>query len=212
MKSILERAAKALAGPLLVALAGPAMAQGNCGPETLLSPIPQYAIKFRICDSTLFGTVTTLGTGWAAVGFGRDQFMPETDVFMAGVSGGVAYSQDAFAVLRNPPVRDISQDVTLLSATEINGVTSFSFSRLLNTGDAAGDFDLTNGAYYILMAYEETSDSLTSRHSWADASDQAYFFSPVPEPAAVLMMLAGLGLVAQRARAGQAHRTDSAAR
>jgi hypothetical protein len=151
-----------------------------------------------VCGSALVGSVTTIGTGWAAFGFGRDQFMPETDVFMAGVLDGVAYSQDAFALQRNPPVRDASQDVSLLSATEINGVTSFSFSRPLNTGDAVGDFDLTNGSYYVLMAYQASSDSLTVRHSWSDASDQPYFFSPVPEPGSVLMMLGGLGLLAGR--------------
>ncbi len=187
---------------LAVALlsAGNAMAQVPCGPATTLSPTPEYSLTFQVCGSSLVGSVTAMTTGWAAFGFGRDQLMPETDVFMAGVSGAAAYSQDAFAFVRSPPVRDLSQDVTLLNANEANGVTSYSFSRLLNTGDTAGDYDLTDGSYFILMAFHADSDSLTSRHTWREASDLSYTFAPVPEPESALMMLAGLGLLAHRLR------------
>lgn len=199
MKLMSELASKlALAVALLSARN--AMAQDPCGPATTLSPAPAYSLTFQVCGSSLVGSVTAMATGWAAFGFGRDQLMPETDVFMAGVSGGVAYSQDAFAFMRSPPVRDLSQDVTLLSATEANGVTSYSFSRPLNTGDTAGDYDLTNGSYFLLMAYNAGSDSLTSRHTWREASALAYNFAPVPEPESILMMLAGLGLLARRLR------------
>jgi hypothetical protein len=179
--------------------AGNALAQVACGAATTLSPVPEYSLTFQVCGNALVGSVTTTGTGWAAFGFGPDELMPDTDVFMAGVSAaGVAYSQDAFAVARSAPVRDLSQDVTLISTGGATGGTSYSFSRLLNTGDTAGDFDLTNGSYYVLMAYHATNDSLTARHTWREASELAYTFAPVPEPESILMMLAGLGLMASR--------------
>ncbi len=174
----------------------------TCGPDTTYAPTSDYSLTFRVCDNSFVGTVTARATGWVAVGFSRDQFMPGTDVFMAGVlPNATAYGLDAFAFLRNPPVPDPSQDVTLLSAGESNGITSYTFTRLLNTGDSR-DFDLTDGAYYILAAFQSTSDDLTVRHSFSDASELTYTFAPVPEPASVLMMLAGLGLLAGRLRRG----------
>ena len=172
----------------------------TCGPETTYSPLSDYSLTFRVCDNSFVGTVTARATGWVAVGFSRDQFMPGTDVFMAGVlPDGSPYGVDAFAFMRNPPTRDLSQDVSLQSPTELNGFTSYTFTRLLNTGDSR-DFDLTDGQYYILGAFQSTSDSLTVRHSFSDASDLTYAFAPVPEPASVLMLLAGIGLLAGRLR------------
>ena len=85
--------------------------------------------------------------------------------------------------------------MSLQSATELNGFTSYTFTRLLNTGDSR-DFDLTDGLYHILGAFQSTSDNLTVRHSFSDASELTYAFAPVPEPASVLMLLAGIGLLA----------------
>jgi hypothetical protein len=183
-----------------VASAGGASGLAPCGPETTLSPSSDYSFSFRVCGGSLVGTVTARAVGWVAVGFSRDQYMPDTDVFMAGVlPDGTTYGVDAYAFQRNPPTPDASQDVTLLSATELNGVTQYAFTRLLNTGDAR-DFDLTNGAYHVLAAFQSSSDSLTVRHSFADASSLLYSFTPVPEPASVVMLLAGLGLLAGRLR------------
>jgi hypothetical protein len=184
-----------------MASAGGAAGLAPCGPETTFSPSSDYAFTFRVCGDSLVGTVTARAVGWVALGFGRDQFMPVTDTFMAGVlPDATTYGVDGFAFLRNPPVPDASQDVTLLAASEIDGVTRYSFSRLLNTGDTA-DFDLTDGEYHILAAFQSSSDDLTVRHSFADASELTYRFAPVPEPATLAMLLAGLGLLALRVRA-----------
>lgn len=189
---------------LVLTAAGLAAACGTataaCGPDTTIAPTTDYTLTFKVCDDSLVGSVTAIGTGWVAVGFGRDQYMPETDVFMAGVlPDGTVYSRDAYAQFRSPPVADASQDVQLLGATESNGVTNISFSRRLNTGDAS-DFDLTDGPYYILMAFNATSDTLTVRHSYADSSDFAYAFAPVPEAQAAGMLAAGLGVLVGRLR------------
>lgn len=189
--------AAALATGLNIAVAA-------CGPETHFAPNQDYALTFKICDNSLFGTVTARASGWVAVGFSSDQYMPATDIVMAGVlPDGTAYHQDAFAQRRTPPNRDASQDVQLLSASELGGVTSYSFSRLLNTGDASQDYDLTDGPYYILAAFQASSDNLREQHSYADASEFTYVFAPVPEPQTVLMLLAGLGFLAGRLRAAR---------
>lgn len=171
-----------------------------CGPESTFAPSADYSFSWRVCGDSLFGTVAARATGWVAVGFSRDQYMPGTDVFMAGVrSDGTAYGVDAYAFLRNPPVHDASQDVTLLAATEVAGITSYSFSRLLRTGDAV-DFDLTDGPYHVLAAFQASSDSLTVRHSFADASDLPFLFAPVPEPGTLALLAAGIAVVGGAAR------------
>jgi len=197
---------RALVAGCSLAAVSHTMAQEHCSHATTLSPIPDYVLSFQICGSTLYGSVTTRGSGWAAFGFGRDQFMPETDVFMAGVGNGLAYSQDAFALQRAAPRRDASQDVTLLSATEAAGVTRIGFSRPLTTGDAFGDFDLSQGPYYVLMAYQANSDNLAVRHSWSDASDHAFLFAPVPEPESAWLLLIGLGVLMRQARGSRSLR------
>jgi hypothetical protein len=187
----------ALAGLLA---AGSGLSAAACGPETALVPSDNYSLTFRVCDNSLVGTVVARATGWVAFGFSRTVSMPGSDVFMAGVqSDGTAYGVDAFAELRAPPAADDSQDVTLIDATELSGVTSYSFSRLLSTGDPR-DYDLTDGSYYILWAFNQTNDSLNSRHTDAGASDFPYQFAPIPEAPTALLGLAGLGLLAARLR------------
>lgn len=187
-----------LAAGLLAAGAG--QARAACGAETTISPNEDYALSFKVCEDRFVGTVTARSAGWVAVGFSQDQYMPQTDVFMAGVlADGTAYARDAFAVFRSPPVTDAQQDVNLLSITEADGVTRYTFSRLLKTGDTDGDYDLTQGTHHILMAFNATSDAMTDRHTFADASELAYAFAPVPEPQTLVMLLAGLGWLAMRA-------------
>lgn len=184
---------------LLAASSGAAMAA--CGAETTISPIDDFSLTFKVCDNSFVGTVTAKATGWVAVGFSQDQYMPQTDVFMAGVlPDGTAYHQDAFAYFRSPPVADAQQSATLLSASESNGITRYTFSRPLKTTDADMDYDLTQGSYYILTAFNSISDATNERHSYADASDVAYPFAPVPEAQTLWMLLGGLGLVAGRLR------------
>lgn len=187
-----------------------AMAEPACGAATVIGNADAMTLSFQVCGDRFVGSATAKGRGWAAVGFSTDQYMPGTDVFMAGVlSDGTAYGSDRFAYFRSPPVLDVQQDASLDSASESNGFTSFTFSRPLSTGDAMDD-DLTVGSYYILLAYNEVSDSLTDRHTFADPSDMAYTFAavPVPEPSRALMVLAGLALLGVRwaMRGGAAQR------
>ena len=199
MRATLQHALRgaALAGLFAQATA---MAEPACGPATVIGTPDTMTLSFQVCGDQLVGSATAKGRGWAAVGFSTDQYMPGTDVFMAGVlSDGTAYGSDRFAYFRSPPVLDGQQDVRLGSVFESNGVTSFSFSRPLHTGDAM-DYDLTVGSYYILLAYNEVSDVLTDRHTFADPSDMAYTFAavPVPEPSRAWMVLAGLALLGAR--------------
>ena len=48
-----------------------------------------------------------------------------------------------YATANGAPVQDISQDVKLLSATELNGITTVSIRRKLNTCDSKQDNVIT---------------------------------------------------------------------
>jgi hypothetical protein len=180
-------------------------AQAPCGAQTVIGDVNSITLSFQVCGDSFVGTATARGTGWVAVGFSTDQYMPGTDVFMGGVlSNGSTYGSDRFAYFRSPPVVDTQQDARLLAASQANGFTSFTFSRPLSTGDDM-DYDLTVGAFYILLAYHETSDALTDRHTFADPSDIAYVFAPVPEPQTALTLALGLGALGAWARRRRAH-------
>ena len=48
-----------------------------------------------------------------------------------------------YATSNGAPVKDVSQDVTLISSTESNGITTISFKRKLNTCDKEKDYVIT---------------------------------------------------------------------
>lgn len=100
-------------------------AMSACGSETTLASSDGYRLTFKVCDSSFFGTAKARGTGWVAVGFSTDQYMPGTDVFMAGVlPDGTTYGTDRFAYFRSAPIADASQDARLLAASEADGFTT----------------------------------------------------------------------------------------
>ncbi|MEQ1530256.1 MAG: DOMON domain-containing protein [Methylococcales bacterium] len=120
--------------------------------------------------NTLNVTIEAATSGWVGIGFSKTATMDDTDFFIGGVSSnGYAYGADSFYNPLNnthsAPLVDAAQNV-YFNATEANGVTTINFSRLLNTGDTVGDYDLSNGSYSLLWAFRTgtTPDDTTKFH------------------------------------------------
>jgi len=170
---------------------------------------------------TLNMTLQALTTGWVSIGFSTTATMDSTDYVMGGYNAQTssAYGADYFYSLTGPgcpqcaptpdtllatasaPATDSQNNLFAISASETNGITTFSFSRLLNTGDTTGDYDLSQGAYSLEWAFRNTAingDDLSKYHSGGRgvlASDITF----VPLPSAVwLMGSAMLGIAGMR--------------
>jgi hypothetical protein len=193
-----------------ILFANTAAASISCTPTQSFTPNSNYSASYTVCGGALLSmTITANTTGWVAVGFSNDQLMTNTDMVTGGVNAdGTLYLNDRFAINHGAPAIDATQNATPITQTssESNGVTTLTFTRLLNTGDTTGDFNLTNGSYYLLWAYG-SSDTF-GRHTARGASASPISFTaPVPVPAAAWLFGSGLlGLlsfksVAKKARA-----------
>jgi hypothetical protein len=131
--------------------------------------------------------------------------MANLDMVVGGVNSDLTlYGTDRFSSGYAAPAIDAQQNISVTGGTEAGGVTTFSFSRLLNTSDTVGDFNLALGNYYLLWAYGATD--VFSYHTDRGASAVTYSFAtaPVPAPAAVWLFLTGfLGFLRLKSSAKQ---------
>lgn len=125
-------------------------------------------------------------TGWVSLGFHipdpENPLMDDTDFVIGGYNGST-YSGDYFYNTADPhsaPVLD-NNDLSDVSATEVGGVTSFSFSRLLNT-ESVNDYNLGNGPYDVIWALRTgtSADDVTRIHTYRNLLASNVNFVPVP--------------------------------
>jgi cytochrome b involved in lipid metabolism len=107
-------------------------------------------------DTDITITATLRGTGWMAIGFGTG--MRDADVIMMAVKNGAPEALDAKSSGYMLPVLDSQQDVTVVSGSESGGVTTISFKRALNTGDA-NDKAIVPGGNDVIVAWDPASDN-----------------------------------------------------
>lgn len=117
------------------------------------SPNSVYKLDWTVSGTSITFTLTYKGNGWAAVGFGADNKMPDTDIILCSVNFPGAKCTDRYATAKELPPIDNTQNVNIISATTSSGTQTFTFSRALNTGDTSQDFVIPNSSIFVLYAY-----------------------------------------------------------
>jgi hypothetical protein len=110
-------------------------------------------------------------SGWLSVGFSNFPLMQGSDTVTGWVtSTGSVVLFDEYCPDNLQPRPDFdgegAMSVSLVAGTQVGGVTTITFKRKLNTGDAR-DFAITTGSFYLLYALG-TSDGfgkLYSKHT-----------------------------------------------
>ena len=135
-------------------------------------------------------TVTCKTTGWISVGpVGPDGIAHRAggmDVWtMAFVPGKTPVAGNLVDTTNNSPSQPVEDttaggknDLTLLSATQVNGVTTISFKRPFDTGDKVNDIALTNTMQKFTYAYSDPgSTDFQIPHSFDPAVYATWYFT-----------------------------------
>ncbi|XP_067933220.1 DBH-like monooxygenase protein 1 homolog [Watersipora subatra] len=115
----------------------------------------KFHIEWQYTDENVTITATVKTTGWFGIGFSPNGGMGGADIITASVINGKAFLQDRYSEKNGFPTMDISQDVELLSGSEVNGVTTVKFTRKHNTCD---DRDMVIGTDTMRVIYAISPD------------------------------------------------------
>ncbi|KAF6023516.1 hypothetical protein EB796_018164 [Bugula neritina] len=129
-------------------------------------------------NSEIVFTISARTEGWVGLGFSPNGAMTGADLIVAWIdSESTSHIVDMHATGNQLPLVDSSQDVSLVSASEVNGVTSVTFKRKINTCDdedavimtsttrliyAFGDTDPTNNVLSSLNYHGATNRGVKS--------------------------------------------------
>jgi len=102
-----------------------------------ITPFAGYDLNFTTDATHLRVTITAATTGWVGFGIAEAGGMIGADIMMAHVADdtGVGEIGDYWSEQNAAPTLDASQDWSLLSASQVGGVTTVRAERLLVTGD-----------------------------------------------------------------------------
>ena len=135
-----------------------------------------FVLTTSVDGDELIIEMTAPTTGWLAVGFEPSMAMKDADMIIGYVADGEVFLSDDWGdgPTSHKPDTDLggSDDVTIISGSEENGLTTITFSRPLVTGDGY-DRDITPGGNSkVLLAYgREGADDFEGYHAWAETLD-----------------------------------------
>ncbi|CAG7817091.1 unnamed protein product [Allacma fusca] len=106
---------------------------------------PEFKLLWDVSseESKITFTVRVRALGWIGFGISNTPTKASSDAVLGGVKHGVPYFDDYHFVFGNTPVRDPSQDWTLISASEMEEYTTLSFHRKFDTKDERDDVIIT---------------------------------------------------------------------
>jgi len=128
-------------------------------------------LRYKIENDQLHCILSGSTTGWIAVGFNPSSMMQDADFIIGYFHGNNAFIRDEWGTGTTTHAADVTlggtDDVTVLSGNESEGVTELEFSIPLNSGDQY-DQVLEIGETYTIILARGDIDDFSSYHSDAD--------------------------------------------
>lgn len=127
-----------------------------------------YMLRYKVIPGQNLECILRANTnGWLAVGFDPTSQMKDANLIIGYVSSGNAFIRDDFGVSNTSHTADTdlggNSDVTLISATEAQGVSTLRFSIPLDSGDSK-DRVLQVGSSYPVIFARGNDDDFDSMH------------------------------------------------
>lgn len=128
----------------------------------------EYSLFWEDIGEEIYFGIQCNTSGWVSIGIDPEIRMENADMIFGWVNGTGTYAIDAFSTGQtgpHPPDINLggSDDILEFNGTEVNGVTTFEFKRLLNTYDEYDKPIPKNESVAMLWAIGST-DSFTTKH------------------------------------------------
>jgi len=124
-------------------------------------------VYWRNTQTTLTVGMISPGTGWVAVGFDATNVKEDANIIMAAVSGGQLAIEDQFGTGPYSHGVDAEQNILESAGRESGGQTIVEFTIPLDSGDSWDKALQPGSSYPLLLAYNNSSDDMTRKHSAA---------------------------------------------
>jgi hypothetical protein len=128
------------------------------------------SFAWTVDGETLKGKMSAKTGGWVAVGFNPSDKMKDANIIIGYVKDGVGTVADHFGDQATGHADDTelggTSDVTLVGASEENGMTTIEFTMPMASADANDGALTADGDTVLLMAYGPDRDSFKPRHSY----------------------------------------------
>ena len=115
--------------------------------------------------TTLYVGLVSPGTGWLSIGFGPERQMEGANIIIGAIDNGSLVIEDQYGSSPTAHRKDDVDHVIQAAGSEAEGQSILEFAIPLASGDDQ-DKPLEPGSeVVIILAYHQSNDGLTSRHS-----------------------------------------------
>ena len=129
--------------------------------------VKEFSLKWRINGQNLDLAVSAKTTGWIAVGFEPTRIMKDADIIIGYVDNKNIVIEDHFADKFTSHKNDTTfggvDNITNVTGSEKNGITTIEFTIPLNSGDKYDKVLIPGKEYKVIFAYG-TKDNLKTKH------------------------------------------------
>jgi len=128
------------------------------------------SFSWAVDGDTLKGKMSAKTGGWVAVGFNPSNKMKDANIVIGYVKDGAGSIADHFGDKATGHSEDTdlggTNDVTLVAASEENGMTTIEFTLPIASFDEYYGVLTADGDTVLLMSYGPDRDSFRPRHSY----------------------------------------------
>ena len=128
------------------------------------------SFSWTVDGDTLKGKMSAKTEGWVAVGFNPSNKMKDANIVIGYVKDGTGTLADHFGDKATGHSEDTelggTDDVTLVGASEENGITTIEFTLPMTSGDAYDSALSADTDTVLLMSYGPNRDSFRPRHTY----------------------------------------------